>query len=62
LIDEMRALAERIVRLLKTRDPLHERVHLNPAELLAFSLSGVAGESARRLLGRRGASKRAAGA
>ena len=61
-ISVIQTFAERIVRLLKTRDPLHERVHLNPAELLAFSLSGVAGESARRLLGRRGASKRAAGA
>jgi len=60
-ISVIQTFAERIVRLLKARDPLHERVHLNPAELLAFSLSGMAGESARRLLGRRGASKRAAG-
>jgi squalene synthase HpnC len=61
-ISVIQTFAERIVRLLKARDPLHERVHLNPAELLALSLSGMTGESARRLLGRRPASKRAAGA
>ena len=60
-ISVIQTFAERIVRLLKARDPLHERVHLNPAELLAFSFYGMAGESARRLLGRP-ASKRAAGA
>jgi hydroxysqualene synthase len=61
-ISVIQAFAERIVGLLKVRDPLHERVHLNPVELLAFSLYGMAGESAGRLLGRRAASKRAAGA
>jgi len=61
-ISVIQAFAERIVGLLKVRDPLHERVHLNPVELLAFSLYGMVGESAGRLLGRRAASKRAAGA
>src|SRR6201994_4551854 len=37
-ISVIQPFAERIVRLLKARDPLHERVHLNPAELLALSL------------------------
>ena len=58
----IRSFAERIVRLLKVRDPLSERVHLNPVELLAFSLGGMAAESIRRLTGRRPVSKPAAGA
>ncbi len=61
-ISVIQAFAERIVRLLKLRDPLHERVHLRGVELLVFSLYGMAGESARRCLGRRPASKGAAGA
>jgi len=61
-ISVIQAFAERIVRLLKERDPLHDRVHLKAHELLAFSLSGMAGESVSRLLGRRPTSKRAAGA
>ncbi len=61
-ISVIQAFAERIVRLLKERDPLHDRVHLKAVELLAFSLSGMAGESVSRLLGRRPTSKRAAGA
>lgn len=58
----IQSFADRIVRLLKVRDPLSERVHLNPVELLAFSLGGMAAESVRRLTGRRGVSKSAAGA
>jgi hydroxysqualene synthase len=58
----IQSFADRIVRLLKVRDPLSERVHLNPLELLAFSLGGMAAESVRRLTGRRGVSKSAAGA
>lgn len=61
-ISVIRSFADRIVRLLKVRDPLSERVHLNPVELLGFSLGGVAGESIRRLTGRRPVSKSAAGA
>jgi hydroxysqualene synthase len=61
-ISVIQSFADRIVRLLKVRDPLHERVHLNPVELLAFSLGGMAGESIRRLTGRRPISKPAAGA
>jgi hydroxysqualene synthase len=58
----IQAFADRIVRLLKVRDPLSERVHLNPVELLAFSLGGMAGETIRRLSGRRPVSKTATGA
>ncbi len=55
------AFADRIVRLLKARDPLSERVHLSPLELLGHSLGGMAGETVRRALGRRAESKPAAG-
>ncbi|MDE2065529.1 MAG: squalene synthase HpnC [Bradyrhizobium sp.] len=61
-VSVIQSFADRIVRLLKVRDPLSERVHLNPVELLAFSLGGMAGESIRRLTGRRPVSKSAAGA
>jgi hydroxysqualene synthase len=61
-ISVIQAFADKIVRLLKVRDPLSERVHLSPLELLAFSLSGLAAESARRLIRRRPVSKPAAGA
>jgi len=61
-ISVIQAFADKIVRLLKVRDPLRERVHLNPVELLAFSLGGLASEMTRRALGRRPVSKPAAGA
>jgi squalene synthase HpnC len=61
-ISVIQAFADKIVHLLKVRDPLFERVHLGPLELLAFSLSGLAAESVRRLIGRRPVSKSAAGA
>lgn len=47
------AYADRIVRLLKVRDPLRERVHLNKFELLTFSLAGMIGEAGRRAIGRK---------
>ncbi|TPQ35344.1 squalene synthase HpnC [Bradyrhizobium guangdongense] len=52
----IQAYADRIVRLLKVRDPLRERVHLNKFELLTFSLAGILGEIGRRAIGRRPAS------
>jgi squalene synthase HpnC len=58
----IQAFADRIVQLLKVRDPLRERVHLNPLELLGHSLAGMAGEITRRAVGRRPVSKPAAGA
>jgi hydroxysqualene synthase len=58
----IQAFADKIVRMLKMRDPLSERVHLGPAELLAHSLRGMAGEMTRRAVGRRHVAKPAAGA
>jgi squalene synthase HpnC len=61
-ISVIQAYADRIVRMLKVRDPLRERVHLAPLELLGLSLSGIGGEVARRAVGRHPQSKPAAGA
>jgi squalene synthase HpnC len=61
-ISVIQAFADRIVGLLKVRDPLSERVHLGALELIAFSLGGMASETARRAIGRRPISKPAAGA
>src|ERR1700678_2601437 len=47
-ISVIQSFADRIVRLLKVRDPLSERVHLGPIELLAHSFGGMASETARR--------------
>jgi squalene synthase HpnC len=43
--------ARQIVHLLKTRDPLSERVHLSKAAMAGFSLSGIAGAIWRRATG-----------
>jgi squalene synthase HpnC len=61
-ISVIQAFADKIVGLLKIRDPLSARVHLSPFELLAHSLGGMAGEMTRRAVGRRPVSKPAAGA
>jgi len=61
-ISVIQTFAEKIVRLLKVRDPLSERVHLSPLELLGQSFAGMAGEMARRAIGRRPVSDPAAGA
>jgi squalene synthase HpnC len=61
-ISVIQAFADRIVGMLKLRDPLSQRVHLGRIELLGFSLGGIAGEIARRAVGRRPLSKPAAGA
>ena len=61
-ISVIQAFADKIVGLLKVRDPLSERVHLSPLELLAQSLGGIASEITRRAAGRRPVSKPAAGA
>lgn len=53
----IQAYADRIVRLLKARDPLRERVHLNKFELLTFSLAGMIGEVGRRAIGRKAISR-----
>jgi squalene synthase HpnC len=61
-ISVIQAFADRIVRMLKVRDPLSERVHLRPMELMALSLGGIASETLRRAAGRRGVSRSTAGA
>jgi hydroxysqualene synthase len=58
----IQAFADKIVRLLKVRDPLSQTVHLGPMELIVYSLGGMASEMARRTAGRRPVSKPAAGA
>ena len=61
-ISVIQSFADKIVRMLKVRDPLSERVHLGPMELLAHSLGGMASETTRRAVGRRPVSNPAAGA
>jgi len=61
-ISVIQSFAQAIVGMLKVRDPLSERVHLSPIELIGRSIAGVAGEMARRASGRRVLSKPAAGA
>jgi hydroxysqualene synthase len=61
-VSVIQAYADRIVRMLKVRDPLRERVHLSPLELLGLSVAGIGGEIARRAIGRHPQSKPAAGA
>jgi hydroxysqualene synthase len=61
-ISVIKSFADKIVRMLKVRDPLSQRVHLGPTELLAYSLGGMASEMARRAVGRRPVSNPAAGA
>ena len=61
-ISVIQTFADRIVQMLRVRDPLSERVHLNPLELLGLSLGGIAAELARRTMGRRPLSKPAADA
>ena len=61
-ISVIQAFADKIVGLLKVRDPLSQRVHLGPVELLGYSLAGMAGEIVGRAAGRRPLSKPAAGA
>jgi hydroxysqualene synthase len=60
-ISVIQAFADKIVSMLKVRDPLSERVHLGKLELLVLSMGAIAGEIARRALGRRPVSKTAAG-
>ena len=61
-ISVIQAFADKIVGMLRVRDPLSERVHLSPLELLAQSFGGIASEVARRAIGRRPLSNPAAGA
>src|SRR5215472_4932468 len=61
-ISVIQAFADRIVRMLKVRDPLSERVHLSPLELVGYSLAGIGCEMGRRAVGRHPISNSAAGA
>jgi squalene synthase HpnC len=61
-ISVIQTFADKIVRLLKVRDPLSETVHLGPIELLLYSAAAVASETTRRAMGGRQVSKPAAGA
>ena len=61
-ISVIQAFADKIVGMLKVRDPLSERVHLSPLELLGQSIASIAGETTRRALSRGPVSKPAAGA
>ena len=61
-VSVIQAFADKIVAMLRVRDPLSERVHLSPLELLAYSFAGMAGEVARRAVGRGPQSKTATGA
>ena len=45
--------ADKIVALLKVRDPLSETVHLKPLQLLGYSVAGIAAEMLRRPVRRR---------
>jgi hydroxysqualene synthase len=44
--------ADRILRLLKTRDPLRDIVHLRPRQMMAYGVMGMASGLMRRALGR----------
>ncbi len=61
-ISVIQGFADRIVRLLKARDPLSQTVHLGPVGMLAHTVGAIAGETARRAAGRRPLSNPAAGA
>ena len=61
-ISVIQSFAQAIVSMLKVRDPLSERVHLSPIELIGRSVVGIVGEMARRASGRRVLTKPAAGA
>jgi hydroxysqualene synthase len=61
-VSVIQTFAEKIVGMLKVRDPLSERVHLSPVELLLHSAGGITSETMRRAFARRAVSKTAAGA
>jgi len=58
----IQAFADRIVALLKGRDPLSERVHLSPTGMIGLTFASIAAEIGRRVAGRHPVTKSAAGA
>jgi len=61
-ISVIQTYADKIVQLLKVRDPLSERVHLKPYQFLGYSVSGITAELTRRVLRQNAVSKRTTGA
>ena len=61
-VSVIQMFADRIVALLKVRDPLSETVHLRPVQLLGYSVAGITAELLRRSVRRRPVSNPAAGA
>lgn len=61
-ISVIQTYADRIVSLLKARDPLSQRVHLDPPRMLAHGIAAILGESMRRIGRWRPLAGRAAGA
>jgi squalene synthase HpnC len=51
-IAAIQTLASRLTRLLQTRDPLSQRVHLSPVQMAATSAVGMLGALGRRIAGR----------
>src|SRR3954465_3989468 len=58
----IQGFADRIVALLKVRDPLSDRVHLSSTAMVGLTFASVMGEIGRRVVGRHPATKSAAGA
>ncbi|WP_420135781.1 squalene synthase HpnC [Rhodopseudomonas sp.] len=56
-VSVIQSFADRIVKMLKVRDPLSERVHLKSIEFLFASVGAVGSEIARRTFGRGAVSK-----
>jgi len=51
-VSVINTLAHRLTRILMTRDPLHDRVHLSAPAVAGFTIAGIIGATSRRL-GRR---------
>jgi squalene synthase HpnC len=58
----IQAFAEKIVKLLQVRDPLHERVHLSKFAMLGLAACSVSGEILRRATGHKPVSRMSTGA
>jgi squalene synthase HpnC len=61
-VSVIQMFADKIVRLLKVRDPLSEAVHLKPLQLLGYSVGGITAEMLRRSVRRRSGPNSVAGA
>jgi phytoene/squalene synthetase len=61
-VSVIQMFADKIVSLLKVRDPLSEAVHLKPLQLLGYSVAGITTEMLRRSVRRRSGPNSVAGA